>query len=218
MHFVLFWDQARFISIMEMNNSSADDLPIFNQLEKAPYGAYAIDLNQRIIFWNSQAERLLGFDAAEVMGRKCYDVVQGLSSDGTTPLCAQNCPAVIAARHGHIPPVSHVRMKTATGAEKLVNVFPLIATDQSDQPVLIHMFHETVRDGSARSEPEPLPLTPRETEVLGLLASGLRPAEIADRLFVSVHTVRTHISNASDKLHSRGMMSAVLAAQRHHLI
>ena len=191
---------------------------LFDKLESAPYGAYAIDLEQNLVFWNSQAERILGYMAHDVLGRKCYDVAHGVRSDGITPLCSQDCPAVTAARHGRIPPAAHVRMLCASGERKRVTVIPLITTDDADEVVLVHMFHETSPDELASGPPAELPLTPRELEILRLLSSGLRPLDVADQLFISVHTVRKHISNACEKLHSHGMMSAVMAAQRQHLL
>ena len=44
------------------------------------------------------------------------------------------------------------------------------------------------------------PLTPRETEIVGLLANGLTGAGIAKKLFLSPETVRTHIRNAMDRV------------------
>jgi LuxR family maltose regulon positive regulatory protein len=44
------------------------------------------------------------------------------------------------------------------------------------------------------------PLTPRELEVLGLIAAGLRNQEIADQLIISLATVKRHISNIYGKL------------------
>ena len=191
---------------------------ILDRLGGAPYGAYGVDLDQTVVFWNAQAEEILGYKADEVLGRKCYETVQLLASDGATTVCTQNCPAIVAANRGQIPPVAYVRMQTASGLSKPVTTFPLIVTDDADQLVLVHMFHETPVAAPTTDEPMPLPLTSRETEVLSLLAVGLRPVEIAERLFISVHTVRKHIGNASEKLHTHGMMSAVLAAQRRHLI
>ena len=54
----------------------------------------------------------------------------------------------------------------------------------------------------ARPAPEPLvePLTDREREVLGLLAAGLSYEEIAQRLFVSLNTVRFHVRAVYGKL------------------
>ena len=190
---------------------------IFDRLQDAPYGAYAIDLSQTIMFWNAEAQRILEHEADSVVGRKCYEVVQSLPADGgDRPICLENCPAIVAANHGRIPPVSHVRMLCASRQRKQVTVIPLITTDQDDRLVLIHMFHETPVDGS--TELASLPLTPRELEVLSLLALGLRPTEVAEQLFISVHTVRKHIRNACEKLHAHGAMAAVLAAQRQHLL
>ena len=191
---------------------------LLDRLESAPYGAYAIDLEQNIVFWNSQAEIILGYTAEDVLGRKCYDVAQGVRNDGITPLCSQDCPAVAAAKHGRIPPAAYVRMRCASGEWKRMTVIPLISTNDADDVVLVHMFHETPPDDREPGPPTELPLTSRELEVLRLLSSGLRPADVADQLFMSVHTVRKHISNACEKLHSHSMMSAVMAAQRQRLL
>src|SRR5271154_1290829 len=48
-----------------------------------------------------------------------------------------------------------------------------------------------------------LGITPRELEILNLIAQGLSNREIADRLFVSENTVKTHCSRAFDKLGAR---------------
>ena len=191
---------------------------ILDRLEGAPYGAYGTDLRQTIVFWNAQAELILGYRAKDVIGRKCYEALKVLTLDRATAICSRNCPAIVAANRGRIPPVSQVLMRSSSGQHKRVTTFPLIAVDKSDRPVLVHMFHEDPADVSSTQAPTQIPLTARETEVLSLLAGGRRPLEIAGKLFISVHTVRKHISNACEKLHAHGMMSAVLAAQRQHLI
>ncbi|HJV29390.1 MAG TPA: response regulator transcription factor [Gaiellaceae bacterium] len=55
-------------------------------------------------------------------------------------------------------------------------------------------------------------LTPRETEVLGLLASGLGQAEIASRLVISPKTVGTHIEHILSKTGARSRAQAVALA------
>lgn len=52
-------------------------------------------------------------------------------------------------------------------------------------------------------------LSPRETEVLHLVAEGLTDKEIADRLFISVNTVKTHMKNILAKLHLKSRTQAV---------
>jgi DNA-binding NarL/FixJ family response regulator len=55
-------------------------------------------------------------------------------------------------------------------------------------------------------------LSPREHEIMAYLAKGYRYKEIADALFISVETVRTHLRNIYDKLHVRSRGEAVLKA------
>jgi DNA-binding CsgD family transcriptional regulator len=63
-----------------------------------------------------------------------------------------------------------------------------------------------------------LGITPRELEILGLIASGLSNREIADRLFVSENTVKTHSSRLFDKLGARRRTQAVQLGKQAHLI
>jgi DNA-binding NarL/FixJ family response regulator len=57
----------------------------------------------------------------------------------------------------------------------------------------------------------------REREVLSLLASGESPAQIARSLDISIHTVRRHIANLSEKLGVRGTNGLIRYAIRHGL-
>ena len=61
-------------------------------------------------------------------------------------------------------------------------------------------------------------LTPRELEVLRLLADGLTQAEIAERLVISPRTVGTHIQNLLGKLSVHSRAQAVAFAHRHGLV
>ncbi len=61
-------------------------------------------------------------------------------------------------------------------------------------------------------------LTPREREVLSLLAQGLANKMIAPRLGISEHTVKTHVAAVYEKLHARNRAEAVVAAARQGLL
>ena len=77
---------------------------------------------------------------------------------------------------------------------------------------------ETAPVVAAADAESPDGLTPREVEVLRLIAEGLSNRAIAERLFVSEATVKTHINNLFAKAQLRDRAHAVTYAYRHGLV
>jgi DNA-binding NarL/FixJ family response regulator len=70
----------------------------------------------------------------------------------------------------------------------------------------------------APDAPEETVLTPRELEVLGLIANGLSNSEIAEVLVISQETVKTYVSRILTKLNLRDRVQAVVYAYRNGLV
>lgn len=66
--------------------------------------------------------------------------------------------------------------------------------------------------GSVPRPPAGWSLTEREAEILALIASGASNAEMAERLFITVETVKTHVGNVLTKLGARDRTQAVIEA------
>ena len=64
------------------------------------------------------------------------------------------------------------------------------------------------------AEPHVQPLTPRELEVLRLLALGSEHEYIAAELEATLHTVRSHVANLRRKLNAKSRFEAVMTATR----
>src|SRR5215813_15180531 len=69
-----------------------------------------------------------------------------------------------------------------------------------------------------QSRLQQLGITSRELEILQLIAGGLSNREIAEQLFVSENTVKTHSSRLLDKLSAKRRTQAVQIAKEQHLI
>ena len=208
-------------------------------MDDAPYGAYAVNLEQTIWYWNPSAERITGHKALDIIGRPCFQVIQNLAEYEDAPACQDGCPSLKATKEGRIPVSYDVWMLCASGQRKRVILTPLVigATEVSGT-VLVHLFHDSGnRAGAERvagtvdtvlgprtvratpeSPEEEKQLTPRELEVLRVVVLGLSAHEIADALHISYHTVRNHTANLRRKLRARNNFALLRNAQEGGLV
>ena len=100
------------------------------------------------------------------------------------------------------PARAHPDIRRLSYVDRLLSSFPLppVVSDEQARPLLVE------------------PLTARELEVLQLIAAGLSNRDIAERLVVTVGTVKAHTSSIYRKLDAPGRTRAVAVARENHLI
>jgi DNA-binding NarL/FixJ family response regulator len=97
-------------------------------------------------------------------------------------------------------------------------IFDAIRTVHSGGSLLGPAVTSRLLDHIEQGDERPDGLTPRELEVLTLLARGLKNAEIASELFISERTVKFHVSSILAKLGAETRTEAVRIAARRGLV
>jgi PAS domain S-box-containing protein len=213
-----------------------DPLDIISGTGEAVFG---VDENGILVIWNSGAERLLGFAADQVVGKPCHEIIHGHDIFGNH-FCDRNCNLRKMVRRNEAVHGFELDVRRA-GGERVRTAISIVCVPGSrpDTYTMLHLGRPVERDraiedlvhrllnpvevqrspgGAAEDSSAPLDrLTPREIEVLGLLAGGAGNQQIARSLFISVATVRTHIEHILRKLKVHSKLEAVSIAHRNHL-
>jgi PAS domain S-box-containing protein len=211
-------------------------------LDRATDGAYVIDENQRIVYWSPAAERLLGYSAEETMGQPCYEILRGRDEQERL-WCRGNCHVTATSQAGEPVDTFNIFTRTKGGSIRWLNVSILPLSLAVDEPPhVVHLFRDVTelhqREqftqqvlGLVQNLQQPATppmarakadaedgLTPREREVLALLADGLSTDAIAETLSISRSTTRNHIQNILQKLQIHSRAEAVAYAFEHGLV
>ena len=178
----------------------------------------ATDADGVVSTWNARAEVLYGWTRDEAIGRHIAELTVPADQMGVAE-------EIMAALQSGRSWQGAVRLKRKDGS--LFTAFVKDSPIQNDNGSLIGIVGVSIEigdpelasavralvsdnnhDGRRRSRT----LSPREREVLGLLARGLTGEQIAERLVLSPETVRTHIRNAREKLGASTRVEAVTMA------
>ena len=189
--------------------------------------AFAVDRRGVIVLWNSAAEKTLGYPATTALGQRCWKLLSGQDTYGNQ-YCCERCPLrEMVLRHESVHGFQ-VTYKTASEGRKKFAISCLIVYDGPGNELLLHICHahdETRKDSNNIQSTTKLAannqrgaLTPRELEVLALLADGKNAREMASMMCISVSTVRNHIQHMLHKLHVHNRLEAVILGHRLNLI
>ena len=213
--------------------------------ESTADGVHVVDGEQRIIFWNSAAAKVLGYEAEELLGRYCYDVIAGGDYEGH-PFCRRGCPTIEAVKGGRRIQNYDVCSRSVDRRTVWLNVSVLAVDDpESERRLAVHLFRDVTRRREAEilaqqtieavsrydpgeqatdeeeggPYPAPVPrLTRREIDVLRLLACGTSVPVMARTLGIQAATVRNHIEHILGKLGVHSRLEAVVYAAQHKLV
>jgi len=215
---------------------------LFDALRNSADGAFVIDEDLRIVFWNMTAEAILGFDREDVVGLPCYHLLHGYD-EGRRLICKKKCQVVNLALQSKPIPNYDLHVKTKQGETCWLNmsVFTYRMDDTHGKRLIVHLFHDLDRkevddkvlgqlikvinryqdirhNNGAKMESPQNTLTSREREILALLADGHGTRYIAQLLSISTSTVRNHIQHILQKLQVHTRLEAVAIATKHNLI
>ncbi len=211
-------------------------------LHRAVDGTFAVDSNQRIIYWDRGCEHLLGYASDWVLGKSCCDVLQGCDPATGASVCCHDCCVARLGNGGGTPNRFSIQVTNgkAKSLQLSVNIV-LIPSGCSNEWHVAHLLHLNGKPDVLKSlsyaadkHPSERPrrhngvanqrwladscLTAREQQVLTLLAEGLTAAVIAKRLTISATTTRNHIQHIQKKLGVHSQVEAVAYAYRHDLV
>ena len=177
----------------------------------------ATDADGVVTTWNARAASLYGWTPQEAVGRHVVELTVPEESRRTSE-------EIVAALQSGEPWQGAFRVKRKDGSlfTAYVKDSPILdegrligivgVSIEIADPDLAQAVRSMIGDGNHASGRRVRTLSPREREVLGLLARGLTGEQIAERLVLSPETVRTHIRNAREKLGASTRVEAVTMA------
>ena len=217
---------------------------LFEALRDAADGAFVIDDEFRIHYWNAAAEEILGFERGDVAGQFCHRILRGHIEEGGF-ICNARCALAELALRAEPVPNFDIQARTKANGVRWLNmsVFAYPGAENGEKKLIVHLFHDIDQNKKdeaffqqvleiARRNHDLAPekqtqksethlferLTPREEEVLTLLAQGYSTREIAQSLSISPNTVRNHVQHILQKFQVQSRLAAVTYAIKYGLI
>lgn len=177
---------------------------------------FATDRTLQIVVWNAAAEELTGIPADEAVGRPCWQVICGHDDRGALT-CHADCAGARDALAGWPVRRRALWIKTSSGRVRVALSTVVMPGDHG--PFLVHLLDEAEAGARPAQPAGPRPdLSPRQLEVLRMLADGLTAKQIAHRLTLAMPTVRNHIRGILLEFGAHSQLEALAAARRWGLL
>jgi PAS domain S-box-containing protein len=180
-------------------------------VDSAPAALFVVHDSGRVVSANQYACAMLGYDREEMLDLTVEDIA---ASPDLQSLLREGDAGITSLLHRDGTTVAVTCQARPTGAEGL-RLLALVA-----QP-LRELSREAPAHAEARRSPRsPVrgELTPRELEILELMAEGFENSQISRQLFISRETVKSHVRRLLQKLRARSRTHAVALAFRRGLI
>jgi PAS domain S-box-containing protein len=181
------------------------DAEIEDALERVRVPAYVIDKHGVVRWVNSAAEKIVG----DVRGKQLTSVVAPEEKRRAREIFYRNLTG---------PPEGSDNKGVVLGASGERVGVELSAVPLKQGGHVIGVFGQVTHVDKGESPAPPASLTPRQAEVLELLAHGRSTAQIAEELHLSTETVRNHIRGVLRALGAHSRIEAVFLAHSEHLV
>jgi PAS domain S-box-containing protein len=216
-------------------------LEVFEFLEETADAAFCVDPQGEICFWNTSAKDLLGYARSEAVGKNVHALLRCHGALGAR-ICTRDFYTQQAATEDSKIPNFDVEVTARSGDKVWLDLSTLILnhgrthprlvvhlarniTKRKQQEELLHSLLEVskrivaISGGNGTARPAPVsPLSEQEQRILRLFSEGRNSAEIAQRLEITLQTLRNHLHHANEKLGTRNRLEAVTHAMHRHLI
>lgn len=213
---------------------------LFDFLKATADAAFSVNEQGEILSWNTAAERLFGYAHPEVLGKSCYQILQGRGVLGTQ-VCHEGC-SILACSGGRTEiPNFDLEVRMRSGKRLWVNMSTVVWQNPRNQHrVVVHLAHDISRQKRAERATEKMlqvsrqlneaaaeivpaaspvaQLSDQELNILKLFSLGKNSPEIAKELRISLQTLRNHLHHINQKLRTHNRLEAVMHAIQRQLI
>ena len=165
-----------------------ETIHLLENISNTADGVFAVDEDQRIVHWNAGAEKILGYSDKDMLGRFCYEVMQGAvepfmedgssgngysSSGGFGDICRLGCPVIDCAKAGYPTPGRNTKVKAKDGTVRWLSVaHTYVRGNNQHLAAVVHIFRDATEGMEAKRTLERIS---REISTYGNLDAVLEP-------------------------------------------